>query len=711
MLSAAGMSAAPRWRARVARWLHLFATASLLLAVEIFFYGGFRIYFLRELSATHTAPPLLMGLGCTGLAQLLDPRPWPDLPILKLARFVARGIGDVWSPRGMAVSLLLVAIAAFGLQGEIRHWHHTQRGQALIAAGKNEEAAEQFLLAERFFEPEHGYLRQSAGYAHWRAGHCDKTIAYIEPYVRSGAPVQRRAFRALWRCYHMLGRIDDAIAVTKAAMGTYAELENEAARVLRILTRERVAGAKGSFTVVFSLAAGLAPEGAAEVYLAGNWSAEGEPAEILGWEPQRMERRPEGFVLTRPLHGSGDFPFVAVATTTSDFSSPAIGFAQFKLKGNSREQRIELQAHPDPGWLPSIGERRTGADGKKRVLALWPDAGSWFLLNSYVHRGLMPNLRRVIGAGARGDMVSTNPPFTATAYRRMVEMTDGKQERPQSSLVETVSLQLTGIPFLDRLFPDSLAAGSRGPTVYSVLAEHGFSAANLVFNDRFLSDPTDLTTADGKKLALAEDALANARDQHDLDDDVAAWLMRDIVHVDAIAQPERAKLYDRNPVMAMGIENTEHKARAGLEVWTTKDLYFMLLRFPSIDILSHDYFNTVERSPLTNPMVEAYRHLDDVVGRFVATLDEDDTLIFVSDHGIAGTLHHHPTCVLILNGPGFLPGSTIPTIPIGHFPIVVLSRFGITDGAERIDDELYRQLFGVGRMASGPADGGDADPP
>ncbi len=102
-------------------------------------------------------------------------------------------------------------------------------------------------------------------------------------------------------------------------------------------------------------------------------------------------------------------------------------------------------------------------------------------------------------------------------------------------------------------------------------------------------------------------------------------------------------------------------------------------------------------------MVEAYRHLDAVLGRFVATLDEDDTLVFVSDHGIAGTLHHHPTCMLVVNGPGMPAGSVLPTIPIGHFPIVVLSRFGITEGADRVGDELYQQLFGAPRVKPGPA--------
>jgi hypothetical protein len=82
-----------------------------------------------------------------------------------------------------------------------------------------------------------------------------------------------------------------------------------------------------------------------------------------------------------------------------------------------------------------------------------------------------------------------------------------------------------------------------------------------------------------------------------------------------------------------------------------------------------------------------------VLGEFAGVLDADDTLILVSDHGIYGTLHHHPSCLLVVEGPGLPVGRSFGTIPIGHFPSVVLSRFGLQDGAERLSSEELRLLY------------------
>jgi len=68
-------------------------------------------------------------------------------------------------------------------------------------------------------------------------------------------------------------------------------------------------------------------------------------------------------------------------------------------------------------------------------------------------------------------------------------------------------------------------------------------------------------------------------------------------------------------------------------------------------------------------------------------------LILVSDHGIWGTMHHDPACILILEGPGIPAGRVFGTIPIGHFPAVVLSRFGIEAGSQRLTAEERELLY------------------
>ncbi len=697
-MSNAGIS----WRQRLANLLRLAAAFFFVLALQIVVFGGIRVKIVKELSATHAVRPLLLGIGLTLLAHFLARVPWRAMPIVRLASRYRGWVAQPRSVRGAAVIAITVLACGFGLIEGVASWRRRAVAEKYEAEGRNDLAAQAYLDSIRLVDADRRIMHEKAAYAYWRADRCDRAIELLEPHFVDGAPLTKRGYRALWTCYRAKKRYDEAIEVTKIGMGTHVALENEAAGVLATLLRERTSDPTRVVQVELVVPGNLVPAEVPVVYLAGNWSASGEPSDVHGWLPQAVERTEAGFSLAVSLHSSTDFPYVAVAAPSPTFERPSFAIAQFRV--NSAEQtraRIELTAQPQAGWLPATATRRSGADGRKRVVALWPDAGSWFLVGAYAHRGLMPNTMRLLRSGARGEMVSTNPPFTSTAYRRMVEMSVNAGDATDPTVLETIALQLKGIPFLDRLFPDSLAAGSRGPTIYSVLARDGLSAANLVFSDRFVSEPSDLTTSDGRKLQLDEKALYDAKEGHSIDNDSTAWLTKDVLHIDPTKEPARAAILD--DVFLMGVDNTEQKARAGLSIWQGEKLDFMLLRFPSMDILSHASFWTVESSPAENAMVEAYRHLDDIIGRFTATLDQDDTLIFVSDHGIAGTLHHHQTCILVVEGPGIAPESTLPTVPIGHFPVVVLSRFGITDGSDRLNDDMYHVLFGQPRPAVAPA--------
>ena len=67
-------------------------------------------------------------------------------------------------------------------------------------------------------------------------------------------------------------------------------------------------------------------------------------------------------------------------------------------------------------------------------------------------------------------------------------------------------------------------------------------------------------------------------------------------------------------------------------------------------------------------------------------------MIVVSDHGIQDSLLHHIQCMLVLEGPGLPADSFVPTLPIGHLPSVILSRFGIREGSEVLTPDA-RQFF------------------
>ena len=259
----------------------------------------------------------------------------------------------------------------------------------------------------------------------------------------------------------------------------------------------------------------------------------------------------------------------------------------------------------------------------------------------------MPNLSQVIQRGTRTDMISTHPPFTSTAYMRMVEVNSGELVE-ENRFLETVAVQLKGIPFLDWMVPDHWVSAESGRrSIFNVMADHGHRAINLVFNDKYMASPEDLATNDGTAVDL-EGTMADLKEslvETDFDS-----VLRDTLLLDG--EPKRSTMVLDDSVLSMGLKNTHKKTELGLRLWDAVDPDFMLLRFPAVDIMSHKYFATVRDNPEFNPMVEVYRHYDAMIGEFITELDEDDTLIVVSDHGIQDSLLHHIQCMLVLEGPG-----------------------------------------------------------
>ena len=66
----------------------------------------------------------------------------------------------------------------------------------------------------------------------------------------------------------------------------------------------------------------------------------------------------------------------------------------------------------------------------------------------------------------------------------------------------------------------------------------------------------------------------------------------------------------------------------------------------------------------------------------IEVLDQDGTLVAVSDHGIQDSLLHHIQCMLVLVRPGLPPGSSVSILPIDHLPSVILAQFGSKEGSE-----------------------------
>ena len=233
-------------------------------------------------------------------------------------------------------------------------------------------------------------------------GEFQTCIDELAPDFEDGVRLFRHGYRALWRSYTELGLYAEAREVAEVAMGKYTQLETECTGVLAQLRRKELA----TESVCVECALDFEGSGQTRDYvyfweLDCHWSY----ADVQGYEEVPMTRSEDGlhWEYELKLKPSDDFPYVALASPEGDMrNKPAIAMAQFLVEQTKSDAVLPIElTYLNKTALRSASKRRSGKDGRQRVLAIWPDAGSWFMANAYVRRGLMPNLSQVIQRGTR----------------------------------------------------------------------------------------------------------------------------------------------------------------------------------------------------------------------------------------------------------------------------------------------------------------------
>ncbi|MDP7039308.1 MAG: alkaline phosphatase family protein, partial [Myxococcota bacterium] len=572
-------------------------------------------------------------------------------------------------------------------------YSHYKLANQYMAEGKSELAATHYQLAKRLFHPKNEYLDGRRGMMLLRSGQFKLCVSELWPTFATGKSISRHSHIALWECLIEEKRYEDASKVVRQAMGKYENMTSRCAGVLALLERKMQETSGSRLKFKFSFDADKLDSG--NYLLAGNWTPNGKASEVLGWNPTPMhyDETSGSWQLSVDLESKERLPYIAMVFAPDDNNlDKALAMSQFWPEQNAQgTQDVKVQKLNFFASSEATFKRQSSSDNRSRTFVIWPDAGSWFLIRQYMHRGLLPNIRKLIENGVRGEMVSTHPPYTSTAYMRMVYLDSAKTMQQEQSVIHTLMLQLKGIPFLDKIFPDNLVVDqSRDDSLFHILRKNKLKAINLVFNDKYIFTPDDGKSNDGTSIEQGlKDVSKNAVEFNDerRDKIIQEMLGLNLESTRAVNMLEETSFL-------LSIQNTQDKAEIGKSIWTNEEPDFLLLRFPAVDILSHKFFKDTETDPEYNLLLETYLHLDRVVGQLAALTDTNDNIIFASDHGIEGTLKHHPACLLVVTGPGAAANTTFDTMPISHFPVVILSQFAIKDGSERLSANNLKQLYG-----------------
>lgn len=305
--------------------------------------------------------------------------------------------------------------------------------------------------------------------------------------------------------------------------------------------------------------------------------------------------------------------------------------------GRTVDVAVTIRPPSPPATLPALARRP--ADGRRRVFALVIDCFDWRLVQYLRHRGELPTVGALLGAGRRA-VLWTDPPYTAAAMKALVK--PGANETTSVlAVVHELGLELEGLESVPTNPVGAL--GMFLPTRDDLFERIGggpHSAANLLFPHGAM-DAGEGGARVGPHGARGEVAVERLR--------------RSLTDAEMAAFPGLGEA-------GADDENLERIAAAfdtalGLAGDPSVDL--VVLRVEAFDILTHGAYAkaaAVGQDDGAGLLFATYRYADRRAGEVAAALDEDDVFVLLSDHGIRTAMEHDNPAFWVAVGPGIEVG-------------------------------------------------------
>ncbi len=261
-----------------------------------------------------------------------------------------------------------------------------------------------------------------------------------------------------------------------------------------------------------------------------------------------------------------------------------------------------------------------------RVLLIGWDGADWRILDPMLEAGLLPNLRSLIDRGARGVLRSTTPNHSWAAWPSFLTGVE-----PSNHGVYDIFEKELGVR-------KSLPVTYRSIKEKTMLADLTAAGCTTVMTNLPLTFPPP--RIDGKLVAggvlpkwrpfTHPESLAG-----ELEKAGAPFPINGMSWTTFRNRPE--------PFLEEARELTEARTRANLHLLDTTDWRFAALIYVATDRVQHcldkyvapDHpdFASLSRQPLAEKVRDVYRLLDDALGRVLERAEDDDLVLFVSDHG------------------------------------------------------------------------------
>ena len=283
------------------------------------------------------------------------------------------------------------------------------------------------------------------------------------------------------------------------------------------------------------------------------------------------------------------------------------------------------------------GHHHNGSGGaaapKARVLVIGLDGATFDLIKPWAAEGRLPTLARLMDGGAHGSLHSTIPPMTGPAWTTFATgVNPGKHD-----LYDWIAREAGTYHFLP-----TTALDCKTPTVYELLSQVGRSVCVMNVPMTFPPKPVNGVVVSGLP---APDLESGVTYPETLLDEI-----RENVG-DYILYPDPGQAYSDSGIDAFLkrlYRTTDLRVETLNYLRGRDDWDFAMVVFNGTDTISHAMWKFMDSShPLHDPakakkygnaIRDYYSYVDAKLAAIVDELDDDTTLIIMSDHGF-GPFH------------------------------------------------------------------------
>jgi predicted AlkP superfamily phosphohydrolase/phosphomutase len=264
---------------------------------------------------------------------------------------------------------------------------------------------------------------------------------------------------------------------------------------------------------------------------------------------------------------------------------------------------------------------------KDRVLVIGIDGATFRVIDRLINEGRLPHLRRLMDHGCRANLISTQPSLSPVAWTSIITgVNPGKH-----GIFDFVNFQAE-----DKRLEPINGSARRAPSIWSYFSDMGYCVGAINIPYSYPPEAVNGIVISGMDTPpMAKDFVHPPEMKRELDRHIRNYF----IHVPLRRDGDRLNVKRNLSIIKKVVES---RTRAITFAMDRIHWDFLMAVYIVTDRVQHEFWDQMDRArPGEKVLIdETYSLIDDSIGKLLKNVDDQTTVIVISDHGFEGLMKH-----------------------------------------------------------------------